>query len=72
MFVINVTCHIMDIQIIQHDVIYRSVVFRNAGNTGSVHRIRIVICFVFFGIGATLSVIGQFQTVDLDILGIFN
>ena len=72
MFVIYVTCHIMDIEIVQYDVVYCSIVLRNAGNTCSVHCICIVVRFIFLGICCTISVVGQFQTFDLDILCVFN
>ena len=72
MLVINVTCYIMDIKIIQYDMIYCSIILCNSGNTGSIHCVCVIIRFIFFGIGCTFSVICQFQAFDLDVLCIFD
>ena len=72
MLVINVSCYIMDIKIIQYDMIYCSIILCNSGNTGSVHCVCVIIRFTCFSICGTLSVICQLQTIDLNILCIFN
>ena len=70
--VINVTCYIMDVKIVQYDMIYCSVIFCNSGNSGSVHCISIIISLIFFCICCTVSVICQFQTFDLNVLCIHD
>ena len=72
MLVINVTCYIMDIKIVQYDMIYCSVILGNSGNSGSVHCISVIVSFTFFCICCTVSVICQFQAFDLDVLCIFD
>ena len=72
MLVINVSCYIMDIKIIQYDMIYCSIILCNSGNTGSVHCVCIIIRFTLFSICCTLSVVGQFQTFDFKVFSIFN
>ena len=70
MFVVNVSVYIMYIQIIQNDVIDGSFVLSHTGHTGSVHNIKVIICFAV--IVAFLSVVCQFQAAYFDILYIFQ
>ena len=72
MLVIHVTCYIMDIKIVQYDMIYRSIILCNSGNTRSIHSICVIIYFIFFCICGTISIICQLQTIYLDVLCIFN
>ena len=72
MLVIHVTCYIMDIKIVQYDMIYRSIILCNSGNTCSIHSICGIIYFIFFCICGTISIICQLQTIYLDVLCIFN
>ena len=72
MLVINVSCYIMDIKIIQYDMIYCSIILCNSGNTGSIHCVCIIIRFIFFGIGCTVSVVCQLKTFDFKVFSIFN
>lgn len=70
MFVVYISVYIMYIQIIQNDVVDGSFVLSHTGHTGSVHNVKVVVCFAV--IVAFLSVVGQLQAAYFDVLYIFQ
>ena len=68
MLVVNISRHIMDIQVIQNDVVYRPLVLCHACDSGPVHCKRIIVFLILFRICRRSTVIRDLKSADLDVL----
>ena len=67
MLVINITYHIMDIQVFQMDMVNRTCILRNSSHTGTIHHIGCVIDCINLG-----SFIHNLQILNLNIFAVIQ